>query len=162
MSWIFRGLAALLLVAAAANAWQARPAGLQPGSEIARRLTSTFPASAAPQVVLASEPIYELRVEGCPEPLRVAVVPPSFTPRAALLNLAAPGGRTIYAYSDWVGERPDRRAVFMRRLWRPLLASIGLSDDSRMREMLVIAEPPGCNVAATASWSNYWRGRRPS
>jgi hypothetical protein len=157
MTWIWRFIAALLLVVAGANAWTERRSHLQPRFEIARRLTSMFPAAAAADVFAADDRVYHVRVRGCPRPLMIAVVPPSFTPRAALLNLAAPGDRTYYAYTDWSGSQPDRPAVFARRLWQPLLASVGLSGYSRLREMLVVAEPSGCNVAATARWRNYWR-----
>ncbi|RAK50874.1 hypothetical protein [Phenylobacterium deserti] len=157
MSWVYRLAAALLLIVAAANAWSERPS-LHPRSEIAQRLASMFPASDAAQVRDASERIYQVSLRACPRPLIIAVVPPSFTPRAALLNLAAPGDRTLYAYTDWVGAEPDRIAVFARRVWRPLLTSVGLSRYGRLREMLVIAEPAGCDLASTARWERYWRG----
>lgn len=157
MSWVWRVLAALLLVAAAANAWAERRSLLEPRVEIARRIASMVPASAAPQVSPANDGAYVMRVNGCPRPLMVAVVPPSFTPRAALLNLAGPGDRTFYAYTDWFGSQPDRTAVFTRRVWRPLLTPVGLSRYSRLREMLVVAEPAGCNISSSARWANYWR-----
>jgi hypothetical protein len=157
MIWIWRLIAASLVIVAAANASAERQAHLQPRFDIARRLASMFPPSAAARAIAADEGIYHVRIRGCPRPVVVAVVPPSFTPRAALLHLAAPGDRTFYAYTDWSGTEPDRPAVFARRVWQPLLASMRLNGYSRLREMLVVAEPAGCNVAASARWGNYWR-----
>jgi hypothetical protein len=157
MIWIWRVIAASLLIVAGVNASAERRTHLQPRSDSARRLSLMFPPSRAARVFAADDGIYHVRIRDCPRPLTIAVAPPSFTPRAALLNLAAPGDRTLYAYTDWSGAEPDRPAVFARRLWQPLLSSMRLNDYSRLREMLVIAEPSGCNIAASARWDNYWR-----
>lgn len=165
MTWLLRcGFVVLILLAIC---WKLAPrptfghagdASARLGSVLKGRLagpvTSTRWGGSENRSLIFSAP-----VGGCAEPVTVVTVDPSFTAADALGQLQRPGDHHLFAYLDWISDRPDRWALLRRRFQDKVEVVLGRSPYTASDTMMFIVEPSGCKVARTLPWRRFWSPR---
>ena len=165
MTWLLRG--AFLVLIVLTLGWKiAAPPVLEQSGDAAGKVTAVLKGRLSGPVT--SQPwggpkndslILSAPVVGCAAPLIVVTVHPSFTSAEALLQFQPPRGHHLFAYLDWVSDRPDRWMLLRRRIREKAKAMVGLSSYVSSDSMLFIAEPAGCTVARSVPWRRFWAPR---
>jgi hypothetical protein len=165
MTWLLRG--AFILLIAATLAWKlAEAPPLEHSSDTKRALEAVLQGRLAGAI--ASQPwggptdaslILTAPVTGCAAPLTVVTVFPSFDSAPALLRIQPSGSHHLFAYLDWVSDRPERWTLLRLRAREKIQAALGLGPDTAADRMLFIAEPAGCAQARAIPWRRFWAAR---
>jgi hypothetical protein len=160
MTWVIRaGLVALTLLSLAWKVTASPPrAAADPASGVAAALQGRL---SGPVTVISGgyAEVLSAPVAGCSAPLRVMPTATSFSGVPLMGFVRRPGDHLLYAYSDWVSDKPDRWGLLRRRIKDKVEAVLGLLPDVEHDKMLFISEPSGCDVARTAPWRQYWTAR---
>lgn len=159
MSWLLRAafVGLILITASWKLAVASRP--VQPDDtprDIARALAGRASGPVTGQVWSPSISIFNAPVSGCPAPLIVVTAPPNFSATSVVLQMERPGDHHLFAYADWIADRPDRLSVMRLQLWRKALSMAGVQRSANADKLLFIAEPAGCDGARAAPWSRFW------
>ncbi len=158
MIWLTRGgLLALLVLGLAwkfvlqtSHAMHDRPAALT--WALQGELRGPVISTAGGETVIIEAP-----VKGCAAALEVVPVTPSFSTAPLLALTGGQQDHHLYAYLDWISERPNRWALLRRRLKDKVEQALGVSPYVVNADMLYVSEEQGCHVAKTMPWERYWR-----
>ncbi len=104
--------------------------------------------------------ILTVPMRGCPRPLLIVTLRPSFLALPALKMMEARGSHHFFAYLDWVTDTPDRWQLLALRVRQRVAAMAGLSAFQAEDVMLFVSEPAGCDQARSLPWLRYWRTAR--
>jgi hypothetical protein len=93
---------------------------------------------------------------GCAQPVIIALIEDTFDQGLTLQRIEAPGYTRRYVYIDRSWLVPDRRGIFVERIKRMILASLGLTNDVPSHRLLLIDSPPDCHAADAVDWRLVW------
>ncbi len=163
MTWLLRG--AFIVLIALTLAWKlSTPPALEHQGDTARTLAAVLRGRLTGPIT--SQPwggptnaslILSAPVAGCAAPLVVVTVNPSFDSAPALMQLQPPGGHHLFAYQEWVTDRPERWTLLRLRIREKLRTFAGFTPHAAYGRMLFIAEPASCAVARAIPWRRFWK-----
>jgi hypothetical protein len=103
----------------------------------------------------ASIPALAFEAPGCSRPVLV-VLRAAFDEEPLLRSVREQGYVSRYVYIDRSWEKPDRLAFFVERMKYAALATFSLTRYVPSGHLLLVASPPGCEIAAAIDWRNMW------
>jgi len=165
MTWLLRCALVALIVVAIGWKLESPPEIRRAGDAVANLAAVLQGRLAGP---IKSEPwggpdnqslILTAPIKGCPSPLTVVTVQPSFTSATALEQLLQPGDRRLFAFLDWLSDNPDRWSLLRRRYEDKFDNLLGRSPYVASDTMMFIVEPSGCRIARTVPWRRFWTAR---
>jgi hypothetical protein len=161
MNWLLRG-AFMALIALTLGLRLALSPPPRSTEALSAAITRTLEGRLAGPVLgrpwSATFTVYAAPVGGCEDPLIIVASPANFSATDVLQHMGRPGDHVLYAYGDWLADRPDRWRMLRGQISMAGQAALGLKRYANADEMLFIAEPAGCEVARHADWRRFWTG----
>ena len=160
-NWLVRGLLlALLLCSAAVKATSQNDVG---GNVHIDEAVMNFMASRGfsfkQTVDLDGELLSPMVFDAlsCGRPLQVAPTSRNFQAKTLFDHVGAAGDARFFAYLGLITQRDDSEGFFIEHLKQRALELMGLSSYELDSMMVVISEPPGCDIASRIDWSTLWK-----